>query len=68
MVITSVSLSKGLEFGEVLIVDVDHLNYCTEYDRDLLYVACTRAMNDLKLLYCEKKSIFLEKIGGVSYE
>ncbi len=59
-IVTSVSLSKGLEFDEVLIVDADQRNYRTEYDRSLLYVACTRAMHHLKLLYCGKKSRFLE--------
>ncbi len=60
VIVTSVSLSKGLEFDEVLIVDADQQNYCTQYDRNLLYVACTRAMHRLKLLYCGKKSRFLE--------
>lgn len=59
IIVTSVSLSKGLEFDTVLIVDADQRNYCTEYDRNLLYVACTRAMHQLKLLYCGEKSRFL---------
>lgn len=61
IIVTSVSLSKGLEFDTVLIVDADQSNYCTEYDRNLLYVACTRAMHQLKLLYCGEKSRFLEQ-------
>ncbi len=61
VIVSSVSLSKGLEFDEVLIVDTDQKNYCTEYDRNLLYVACTRAMHRLKLLYCKEKSKFLEE-------
>lgn len=59
IIVTSVSLSKGLEFDTVLIVDADQRNYCTESDRNLLYVACTRAMHQLKLLYCGEKSRFL---------
>lgn len=67
VIVTSVSLSKGLEFDTVLVVDADQTNYCTEYDRNLLYVACTRATHHLKVLYCGKKSSFLEAKGG-SYE
>lgn len=61
VIVTSVSLSKGLEFDEVLIVDADQQNYCTEYDRNLLYVACTRAMHHLNLLFCGEKSRFLKE-------
>lgn len=61
VIVTSVSLSKGLEFDAVLIVDADRDNYRTEYDRNLLYVACTRAMHQLKLLYCGEKSSFLSE-------
>ncbi|MDR2903779.1 MAG: ATP-binding domain-containing protein [Clostridiales bacterium] len=49
--ITSIRMSKGLEFDEVLIADADSKNYCSEYDRSLLYIACTRAMHRLTLLY-----------------
>ncbi len=49
--ITSVQMSKGLEFDEVLVPDVSTDTYCTEYDRSLLYIACTRAMHKLELFY-----------------
>lgn len=49
--ITSIQMSKGLEFDEVVISDVDGDKYSTEYDRSLLYIACTRAMHRLTLLY-----------------
>lgn len=51
--ITSVQLSKGLEFDEVIVVDVD--SYHTEYDRGLLYIACTRALHRLSVLGREVK-------------
>ena len=35
--ITSIQMSKGLEFDEVIILNVNHDNYKTEYDRSLLY-------------------------------
>ncbi len=49
--ITSIQMSKGLEFDEVIIPDVDNVTYITEYDRSLLYIACTRAMHRLTIMY-----------------
>jgi len=49
--ITSIQMSKGLEFDEVIIPCVDKTTYFTKYDRSLLYIACTRAMHRLTLLY-----------------
>lgn len=49
--ITSVQMSKGLEFDDVLIPDASHENYYTEFHRRLLFVACTRAMHHLYITY-----------------
>ncbi len=49
--VTSVQMSKGLEFDEVIISGANSGNYSNEYDRSLLYIACTRAMHKLTLLY-----------------
>lgn len=49
-----VYLSKGLEFDAVLICDADSQNYHDEDDKNLLYVACTRALHRLSL-FCEKE-------------
>ncbi len=49
--ITSVKMSKGLEFDEVIVPSVNNKTYCSDYDRSLLYIACTRAMHKLKLTY-----------------
>jgi DNA helicase-2/ATP-dependent DNA helicase PcrA len=49
--ITSVRMSKGLEFDEVLIPEVSVENYHSDFDQSLLYVACTRAMHMLTLTY-----------------
>lgn len=57
--VTSVSMAKGLEFAEVIIPSADRLTYCTDTDRKLLYVACTRAMNKLCLLFSNQASEFL---------
>lgn len=43
-------LAKGLEFDAVLVADADDASF-GENDAKLLYVACTRALHKLKLLY-----------------
>lgn len=50
--ILPVYMSKGLEFDTVLICDADSQNYHDEDDKNLLYVACTRALHKLSL-FCE---------------
>lgn len=49
--ITSVKMSKGLEFDEVIVPSVNDKIYYSNYERSLLYIACTRAMHKLKLTY-----------------
>ncbi|MCC0718866.1 UvrD-helicase domain-containing protein [Clostridioides sp. ZZV14-6105] len=49
--ITSIKMSKGLEFDEVVIPSVNNKTYYNDYDRSLLYIACTRTMHRLKLTY-----------------
>ncbi len=58
--VTSIQMSKGLELDEVIVPDVDHMHYLTEYDRSLLYIACTRAMHRLTILYTGKLTNLLE--------
>ncbi|MGL5434720.1 MAG: HelD family protein [Lachnospiraceae bacterium] len=60
--VTSVRMSKGLEFDAVVIPDADNQTFKTEHDRSLLYVACTRAMHQLTLLYSGEKSAFIDHI------
>lgn len=52
--ILPVYMSKGLEFDTVLICDADSQNYHNEDDKNLLYVACTRALHKLSL-FCENE-------------
>ena len=52
--VTSVRMSKGLEFDEVLIPGVTEALYGNEKGRMLLYVACTRAMHKLTLTSTEE--------------
>ena len=48
--ITSVRMAKGLEFDEVVVADADKNTYGAEFERGLLYVACTRAMHRLTVI------------------
>ena len=57
--ITSVRMSKGLEFDEVLIPQADSRTYASDFDRSLLYIACTRAMHRLTLTYSGKETEFI---------
>lgn len=59
ILVSSIAVSKGLEFDQVIIPDADCDNYRSEYDRGLLYVACTRAIHRLTLLYNGNPSPFL---------
>ena len=63
--ITSIRMAKGLEFDEVIIPDVDNRNYDSDYDRNLLYIACTRAMHKLTLFYTGSPSPFLPEQDAV---
>ena len=60
IVVTSVHMSKGLEFDQVIIPDSSDELYHTPLDRSLLYIACTRAMHQLDLTCCGRKTEFLQ--------
>ena len=57
--VTSIQMSKGLEFDEVIVADAGDDVYHTEYDRSLLYIASTRAMHRLSMFYTGKPSRLL---------
>lgn len=50
-------MSKGLEFDAVIICDATLGEGCTEEDKKLLYVECTRALHRLSLI-CSSPLIF----------
>lgn len=60
IIITSVHMSKGLEFDQVILPDVSDNFYKTQIDRSLLYIACTRAMHKLDITCCGKETKFLQ--------
>ena len=59
IVITTAHLAKGLEFDSVIVPYITEKNYSTELDRQMLYVACTRAMHQLNLTHSYKLTSFL---------
>jgi DNA helicase-2/ATP-dependent DNA helicase PcrA len=60
IIIIPIYIAKGLEFDVVMVYGVDDNNYNTEYDKKLLYIACTRALHKLSLYYKNKLSKFLK--------
>lgn len=56
IVITTSHLAKGLEFDQVIVPFCTEKNYNTEPDKQMLYVACTRAMHKLFITYTNKIS------------
>lgn len=59
VIITTAHLAKGLEFDEVIVPFASARNYHTEVDKKMLYIACTRAMHKLTLLYTKEKALFI---------
>ncbi|NNU82102.1 AAA family ATPase [Halovulum dunhuangense] len=64
VVVCTPHLAKGLEFDRVIIPDASDAVFSTEMDRNLLYVACTRAMHQLSLISVGAPSRFLEATEG----
>ncbi|GLB30281.1 DNA helicase [Lacrimispora amygdalina] len=65
--VTSIQMSKGLEFDEVIIPYADSVCYSEEHDRNLLYIACTRAMHRLTLFYTGEISPLLKPENQTNY-
>ena len=58
--ILPVYLAKGLEFDAVIVYEANNSNYNTEFDKKLLYIACTRALHRLSLFYTGELTKFLK--------
>ncbi|SNS06881.1 DNA helicase-2 / ATP-dependent DNA helicase PcrA [Anaerovirgula multivorans] len=63
VVLVPVHLAKGLEFDVVLIVTIDEIYEEKELDIKLLYVAMTRALHKLDILYIKDRMPILEDIS-----
>jgi DNA helicase II / ATP-dependent DNA helicase PcrA len=53
--VTTIQFAKGLEFDQVLVPFVDQETYHRDFDKGLLYIACTRAMHQLTVLISKKE-------------
>ncbi len=62
--IIPIYMSKGLEFDSVLICDADAVHYSSAEDKNLLYIASTRALHRLKLFHTGEMSPLLQEIEG----
>lgn len=60
VLIIPVYMAKGLEFDATIVYGVDNRNYTNEFDRKLLYIACTRALHRLSLYYTGERSGFID--------
>ncbi|MEL7649503.1 MAG: UvrD-helicase domain-containing protein [Sedimentibacter sp.] len=58
-IIVPVYMAKGLEFDAVMIYETNSRNYKTDYDKKLLYIACTRALHRLSLYHTGKITRYL---------
>lgn len=63
-VITTPAKAKGVEFDCVIVPFANSENYCNELDRNLLYVASTRALHKLFFLSDKVPSQFLMKTSS----
>lgn len=59
VVVCTAHMAKGLEFDEVVVPDVGASTYQAPMERNLLYVACTRAMHRLTVTHTGAPSPFL---------
>lgn len=60
IIITNSYLVKGLEFDHVIVPEVTCEEYFSERDRQVLYIAGTRALHELDILFFGRKSSFLD--------
>lgn len=61
LIITTIYLSKGLEYDRVILPELNQTNYNTQLDKQNLYVASTRALHGLYGFYDDKISEFVPK-------
>jgi DNA helicase II / ATP-dependent DNA helicase PcrA len=50
VIVCTAHLAKGLEFDRVIVADASARTFRTAMDRNLLYIACTRAMHQLTVI------------------
>ncbi|MEC0125195.1 RNA polymerase recycling motor HelD [Paenibacillus pabuli] len=68
VMVIPVYLAKGVEFDAVLVYDASPEAYSHDYERKLLYTACTRAMHRLHLYTTGDWSPFVQALPANLYE
>ena len=58
--IMPIYMAKGLEYDAVIVYEVNDQHYNEPEDKQLLYIACTRALHRLSLCHTGEMSHFLE--------
>lgn len=61
LIITTASTSKGIEFDHVIIPNADEKNYHGAIGKNLLYVASSRALHKLDILYSDTLTSLIDK-------
>ncbi len=59
IVVATAHMAKGLEFDHVIVPGVNTSTYRNDVDKNMLYIACTRAMHRLNLTHTGEKTNFL---------
>ena len=60
IIVTNSYLVKGLEFDYVIVPSVSVEEYNSERDRQILYIAGTRALHKLDIMYYGNRSLFID--------
>lgn len=60
VLIMPVYMAKGLEYDAVIVYEVNEESYYEKEDKQLLYIACTRALHRLSLCYTGELSRYLK--------
>lgn len=64
IIVTNSYLVKGLEFDHVIVPSVTVEEYNSERDRQILYIAGTRALHKLDIMYYGNRSLFIDDALG----
>lgn len=67
ILILPVYFAKGIEFDAVIIYNGSNALYHNEFDRNLFYTACTRAMHELHIFSLGEKSRFIAEAHDDTY-
>ncbi|MGE0269378.1 MAG: 3'-5' exonuclease [Candidatus Omnitrophota bacterium] len=59
ILISTAHMAKGLEFDHVIVPQATPLNYKTDIDKKILYIACTRAMHRLTVTAVKQVTAFI---------